>query len=64
MRRGGGAPGDYVFGDVDGVVVIPAAVATAVVAQAFAKVEGENTARDELAGGLKLADVYAKYGVL
>lgn len=57
-------PGDYVFGDVDGVVVIPATVATAAVAQAFAKVEGENTTRDELARGLKLADVYAKYGVL
>lgn len=56
--------GDLVFGDVDGVVVIPQEIETAVLAAALEKIKGENTTRDELARGLKLADVYAKYGVL
>ncbi len=56
--------GDLVFGDVDGVVVIPREIEDAVLKAALEKVKGENRTRDELARGLKLADVYAKYGVL
>lgn len=56
--------GDLVFGDVDGVVVIPQEIEDAVLEAALEKVKGENTTRDELARGLKLADVYDKYGVL
>lgn len=58
------APGDLVFADVDGVVVIPQAVEETVIADALAKVEGEDRTREELAQGAKLAEVYAKYGVL
>jgi len=58
------APGDLVFGDVDGVVVIPQALAGKVIDEAVAKVTSENRTREELARGLRLADVYAKYGVL
>ncbi|MCJ8144234.1 RraA family protein [Ancylobacter sp. A5.8] len=57
-------PGDLVFGDVDGVVVIPADIALEVIAAALAKINGENQTRQHLEEGLKLADVYAKYGVL
>jgi regulator of RNase E activity RraA len=57
-------PGDLVFGDVDGVVVIPQALAGRVIDEAVAKVTSENRTREELARGLRLADVYAKYGVL
>ncbi len=56
--------GDLVFGDVDGVVVIPQEIEDAVLKAALEKIKGENRTRDELARGLKLADVYAKYGVL
>lgn len=56
--------GDYIFGDVDGVVVVPQAIAEAVFASALAKVTDENNTRDELLKGSLLADVYAKYGVL
>jgi len=58
------APGDLVFGDVDGVVVIPRAIEDAVIAAALAKIEGENNTRRELENGLLLAEVYKKYGVL
>jgi 4-hydroxy-4-methyl-2-oxoglutarate aldolase len=56
--------GDLVFGDVDGVVVIPEAQAAAVLARAFEKVKAENTTRDELLQGLLLRDVYERHGVL
>ncbi|MDI1347525.1 MAG: RraA family protein [Pseudolabrys sp.] len=56
--------GDIVFGDVDGVVVIPREIEEQVFEAAFKKVEGENRSRDELLQGRLLADVYAKYGIL
>ena len=56
--------GDLVFGDVDGVVVIPGALADEAIALALQKVTSENRTRDELLQGRLLAEVYAKYGVL
>ncbi|HMN85749.1 MAG TPA: RraA family protein [Bauldia sp.] len=56
--------GDTVFGDVDGVVVVPQEIAGEVFRLAIAKVADENHTRDELRAGSLLADVYAKYGVL
>ena len=58
------APGDLVVGDADGVIVVPQAVEDEALRRAFAKVAGENTTRDELIAGAKLAEVYAKYRVL
>ena len=57
-------PGDVVFGDIDGVVVIPQAVEVAVIEAAVAKVSGENRTRDELRAGATLREVYDKYGIL
>ncbi len=57
-------PGDLVFGDADGVVVIPKERETEVVEAALAKIRGENHTRDELARGATLAEVFARYGVL
>ena len=56
--------GDIVFGDIDGIVAIPADVADDVIAKALDKVEGENKTREELQKGAYLKDVYEKYGVL
>lgn len=56
--------GDIVFGDIDGVVVIPQDQADEVIERALAKIEGENHTRDELLQGRLLAQVYEKYGVL
>jgi len=58
------APGDLVFGDADGVVVVPRAVEDQVVAAALAKVAGENATREALARGEKLADVFKRHGIL
>lgn len=58
------SPGDVIFGDYDGVVVIPKEALRAVVERAVAKVEGENITREELRKGLTLRQVFDKYGVL
>ncbi len=57
-------PGDIIFGDVDGVVVIPEDVAVETVNEALKKVEAEHLTSEELKKGALLRDVFAKYGVL
>ena len=57
-------PGDLVFGDADGVVVVPQPIAKQTVARALEKVKGEDRTRDELRQGARLGDVFKKYGVL
>ena len=56
--------GDWIFGDADGVVVVPQAIAGDIFAEALKKVESENSTREELLAGRSLTEVYAKYGVL
>ncbi|HRJ42568.1 MAG: RraA family protein [Caldilineaceae bacterium] len=58
------SPGDLIFGDYDGVVVIPKEALRAVVERAVAKVEGESITRAELRKGATLRQVFDKYGVL
>jgi 4-hydroxy-4-methyl-2-oxoglutarate aldolase len=58
------SPGDLVFGDADGVVVIPRAIEEQVLTAAFTKVAGENATREALARGEKLADVFKRHGIL
>ena len=58
------APSDWIFGDVDGVVVIPAALCEKAVELALGKVLAENTVRAELAAGEPLATVFARHGIL
>lgn len=57
-------PGDIVFGDIDGVVVIPHAVEDEVIHAALEKVSGENRTRDAICDGATLREVYDKYGIL
>jgi regulator of RNase E activity RraA len=57
-------PGDVVFGDADGVVVVPQARAEEVIAAALRKVTSENHTRDALLGGKLLREVYDEFGVL
>lgn len=57
-------PGDIIFGDVDGVIVIPKEIENEVIPRALEKVVKENNTRDELLKGAMLRDVYAKYKTL
>lgn len=56
--------GDLVFGDVDGVVVVPRHAEARVMELAQAKVRGENHTRDALRAGEPLATVFARLGIL
>ncbi len=56
--------GDIVFGDVDGVVVIPREREDEVIRLALEKVAGENQSRDALRGGELLGDVFKRLGIL
>lgn len=57
-------PGDIIFGDYDGIVVIPSAIAEEVVEKSMQKVNSENIVRNEIAAGRGAADVYAEYQIL
>ena len=57
-------PGELVFADFDGVVVIPKIVENDVLRLAHEKAGKENSSRQELLTGKTLKEVYATYGVL
>jgi regulator of RNase E activity RraA len=56
--------GDLVFGDADGVVVIPREIEGEILRAALDKVSGEDRTRAALERGEKLADVFARHGIL
>ncbi len=57
-------PGDFVFADFDGVVVVPKHSVEEVLQMAADKVTRENSSRKELMEGKYLKDVFEKFGVL
>lgn len=57
-------PGDIVFADFDGIVVIPQEVETSVCRLALEKVDKENLTRAELLQGKSLREVFEKYRTL
>jgi regulator of RNase E activity RraA len=57
-------PGDWVFGDIDGLVVVPAELAEEAFRLALAKAQGESRVREELARGRSVREVFAEYGIL
>jgi regulator of RNase E activity RraA len=57
-------PGDLVFADADGIVVVPKALVQEVIQLAWNKASREDSSRIELLGGAYLRDVFRKYGVL
>ena len=57
-------PADWVFADIDGVVVVPAKLAAETFARALEKLAGENLVREELAAGKSVRETFAKHGIL
>jgi 4-hydroxy-4-methyl-2-oxoglutarate aldolase len=57
-------PGDIVYADFDGIVVVPKAVELDVFQKAKEKVNKENLSRNELLDGKSLREVYNKYHAL
>lgn len=57
-------PGDWIFGDVMGVIVIPSELIEEAVDRAEAKDKGESTVRAELLRGDDIGEVFRRHGVL
>jgi regulator of RNase E activity RraA len=57
-------PGDILFGDIDGVVVIPAEVETETFSLALEKVRSERTVRTALEEGMSAVDAFRKHGIM
>lgn len=57
-------PGDWVFGDMDGVLVIPSDALAEVLTRAEEAKEIESLARAEVQAGVPVSEVYKKYGRL
>jgi 4-hydroxy-4-methyl-2-oxoglutarate aldolase len=57
-------PGDLVFADQDGIVVVPVEVEKEAVRRAWAKVHAENVTRQAIRNGMKITEAFEKYGVL
>jgi regulator of RNase E activity RraA len=55
-------PDDFIFGDADGVVVIPKALTTEVLLRTEEIVGHENDMRADLARGVTVSEVYRKHG--
>ncbi|MBQ3427472.1 MAG: RraA family protein [Clostridia bacterium] len=56
--------GDYIFGDVDGVLVIPKDVARTVIAEALDKADKEKSLRKAVEGGMPVTEAFKIFGVL
>lgn len=57
-------PGDLILGDIDGVVVVPAAVEDEVLELALIKAAAENLVRQAIEDGMSSTDAFATFGVL
>lgn len=57
-------PGDLVFGDRDGVLIIPTEVEDEVIEKALEKAAAENLVRKEIENGMSSTEAFRKYGVL
>lgn len=57
-------PGDLVFADLDGVVIVPRKIEAEVIERALAKARGEKLVRKEIESGMSSTDAFKKYGIL
>jgi len=57
-------PGDFLFGDIDGVCVIPVEAASEVFTKALEKARGEKLVRKALEEGSSAVAAFEKYGIM
>jgi regulator of RNase E activity RraA len=57
-------PDDIVFGDLDGVCIVPQDVTDDVFCRALDKVRGENQVRASLRAGMTAVEAFKQYGIL
>lgn len=57
-------PGDIVFGDVDGVLIIPQTAEKEAIRRAYEKATTENQVRKAIEAGMSTVEAFAKFGVM
>ena len=57
-------PGDLIFGDLDGVVIVPHKHEKEVITRALDKARGEKLVRKEIEAGMSSTAAFKKYGIL
>lgn len=57
-------PGDIVFGDLDGVVVIPKEIEREVIERAYEKATGEKMVAEAIRGGMGAKESFDRHGIM
>lgn len=57
-------PGDIIFGDIDGVLIVPAKAEREVFSLAIEKARGEKLVRKAIEAGSSAVDAFAKFGIM
>ena len=57
-------PGDILFGDIDGVLVIPHIHEADIIAGAMEKARGEKLVKKAIEGGMSAGEAFEKYGIM
>jgi regulator of RNase E activity RraA len=57
-------PGDLIYGDRDGVLVVPREAEEEALTRAFEKLEGENLVRIAIENGMSTVEAFRTYGVM
>jgi len=57
-------PGSLIFGDMDGIVIVPRDAEEEAITRALEKVRGENLVAKALRGGMGAVEAFATYGIM
>lgn len=57
-------PGDIIFGDIDGVLVIPKEIEEEVIKKAYEKATGERTVAEAINNGIGAKESFERYGIM
>ena len=57
-------PGDIIFGDLDGVCVIPQAYEAVIIEAAYQKATEEQFVKKAIEGGMSATEAFAKFGIM
>ena len=57
-------PGDIIFGDLDGVCVVPREIEEEVIKRSLEKARGERTVYEAIKGGMLAQEAWDKYGIM
>jgi regulator of RNase E activity RraA len=58
------SPGDLIFGDLDGVCIVPRAIEEETIAKALEKARGERMVFEAIQGGMLAQAAWDKYGIM